>query len=141
MTGLTLKHPEIQREVPTVKVDLKQVREDVTDRVGKAAKEIGSDVADRVGRATKELTSTAQTTVRQQLPKRRSPSPWGIAAGALAGAVAVYLFDPQRGKARRATLVQWTNARVREGLRSINGLAGYSANRAAAFPQQMVSLK
>lgn len=72
-------------------VDLKQVRD---------------DVADRVGRAAKELTSNAQTTARKQLPKRRGFSFWGMAAGALAGAIVAYLFDPERGKGRRATLAQ-----------------------------------
>ena len=133
-------------------VDLKQVRGDVADRVGRAAKEIGSDVADRVGRAAKELgsgagnaarelTSTAESSVRSQLPKRRVVSPWTLAIGAVVGAVAAYLFDPQRGKARRATMAQWTAARVRRGAQSIAQLTRYSTNTASAFPQKMASLK
>ena len=121
-------------------VDLKHVRDDVADKVGRAAKDIGGDVADRVGRAAKELTSTAQIPVRKQLPKRRGPSPWAVTAGALLGALAVYLFDPQRGKSRRALLVQWTSARVREGVRSLNQLGRYSSSTAAALPQRMISL-
>ncbi|HEY9288165.1 MAG TPA: BON domain-containing protein [Candidatus Dormibacteraeota bacterium] len=109
-------------------VDLKQV------------KQVRDEVADRVGRAAKELTSTAQTTARKQLPKRRGASPLGIAAGALAGAAVVYLFDPQRGKARRAIVVQWTTARLRRGWRSIAQLTRYSTNTAGALPQRMVSL-
>jgi gas vesicle protein len=133
-------------------VDVKQVRDDVADRVGKAAKDIGADVAVRVGRAAKqlgsgagnaarELTSTAESSVRKQLPKRRGPSGWAIAAGALAGAFAVYLFDPERGKARRAIVVDWTSARLRRGIRSLNQLGRYSANTASAMPQRMISLK
>lgn len=117
-------------------VDLKQVRDDV----GRAAKDIGGDVANRVGRAAKELTNSAQTTARKQLPKRRGVSAWGIAAGALAGAIAVYLFDPERGKGRRAIVVQWTGARLREGWRSVGQLARYSSSTAGALPQRMVSL-
>jgi gas vesicle protein len=133
-------------------VDLKQVRDDVADRVGRAAKEIGSDMADRVGRAAKELgsgagsaarelTSTAESSVRNQLPKRRVVSPWTLAIGAFVGAAAAYLFDPQRGKARRTTLTQWTAARVRRGAQSLGQLTRYSTNTASAFPQKMVSLK
>lgn len=133
-------------------VDLKQVRDDVADRVGKAAKDIGTEVADRVGRAAKELgsgagsaarelTSTAESSVRKQLPKRRGPSGWAMVAGALAGALTVYLFDPQRGKARRAILVDWTSARLRRGVQSLNQLGRYSANTASAMPQRMISLK
>ena len=106
-------------------VDLKQVRD---------------DVADRVGRAAKELTSNAQTTVRKQVPKRRGFSFWGMAAGALAGAIVAYLFDPERGKGRRATLAQWSAARLRQGSRSVGQLTRYSSNSAAALPQRMVSL-
>jgi gas vesicle protein len=106
-------------------VDLKQVRD---------------DVADRVGRAAKELTNNAQTTARKQLPKRRGFSPWGLAAGALAGVAVAYLFDPERGKARRAQFAQWTTARIRDGSRSIAQLTRYSTNTAGALPKRMVSL-
>lgn len=145
--------------------DLKQIREDVAetvsraakdlgvdevaDKVARAAKEIGSDVADRVGRAAKELgqgagkaaselSSTAQESARKQLPKRRGTSPWAIVLGGVLGAIAVYLFDPQRGKARRALLVDWTTARLRRGARQANQLGRYTANMATG---KMVSLR
>lgn len=132
-------------------VDIKQVRDDVTERVGRAAKDIGSDVADRVGRAAKELgtgagnaarelTSTAQDSVNKRLPKRRVISPWTLAIGALVGAVAAYLFDPVRGKSRRAIAVDWTRARLRRGLRALNTLGRYSSKTAASLPPKMVQI-
>lgn len=107
-------------------VDLKQVRD---------------QVADRVGRAAKELTSNAQTTARKPLPKRRGFSFWGMATGALAGAIVAYLFDPERGKSRRAMLTQWSGARLRQGSRSLGQLTRYSSNAAGTLPQRMVSLR
>ena len=85
-------------------IDLKQVRDDVADRVGRAAKELGSGA----GSAARELAASAEdslnTQIRKQskaarsrLPKRSGPSPLTAITGALAGAAAVYFFDPQRG--------------------------------------------
>lgn len=146
-------------------IDLKQVREDVADRVSRAAKElgadevadrvaraaieIGSDVADRVGRAARELGAgagnaarelgaTAEQSVRKQLPKRRGTSPWAIITGVLIGGLLAYLFDPQRGKARRALLVDWTTARLRGGAQRAGQLGRYAGNTAAG---KMVNLQ
>lgn len=132
-------------------VDLKQVRNDVADRVGRAAKEIGSEMADRVGRAAKELgtgagqaahelTSTAQQSTRQQRPRRRGISPWTLAIGAAVGALTAYLLDPVRGKSRRAIAVDWTRAQLRRGMETVNRLGRYSSNTAAALPHRMVSI-
>ena len=132
-------------------VDLKQTRDEVADKVGRAAKDIGSDVADRVGRAAKELgtgagkaarelTSTAEQSIRKQLPKRRVMSPWAIISGAVAGALTVYFFDPERGRTRRAVFKDWSMARLRRGWRELNKLGRYSSTTASALPQKMVSL-
>lgn len=133
-------------------MDLKQTRDEVAERVSKAAKAIGADVADRVGRAAKELgtgagkvarelTSTAEESVLKQLPKRRTMSPWAIITGGLAGALTVYFFDPERGKTRRAVFKDWSAARLRRGWRELNKLSRYSSTTASALPQKMVRLQ
>ncbi len=61
--------------------------------------------------------------------------------GAIAGAAAVYFFDPQHGRARRAVLVEWSGARLRRGWRAVNQLGTRTGSRAAAFPQRMVQLR
>lgn len=146
-------------------IDLKQVRDDVADRmsraakelgaeevaerVARAAKEIGTDVADRVGRAAKELgagatsaarelSNTAQDSARKQLPKRRGISPWAIVTGALIGGVLAFLFDPERGKGRRALLVDWTSARLRRGVKSAGKFGQYAGKTVSG---RMVSLQ
>jgi BON domain len=138
--------------VPELKqADIKQMRDEVADRVGRAAKDIGTDVADRVGRAAKELgtgagnaarelTNTAQQSVRKQLPKRRVVSPWALVIGAAVGAAAAYLFDPVRGKSRRAIAADWSRARLRRGLRVINTFGRYSSQTVGALPQRTVRL-
>ena len=129
-------------------IDLKQVRDDVADRVGRAAKELGSGA----GSAARELAASAEdslnTQIRKQskaarsrLPKRSGPSPLTAITGALAGAAAVYFFDPQRGRARRAQFVDWSNARLRRGWRALNQLGAKTTSNAGAVPKRMVSLR
>jgi hypothetical protein len=129
-------------------VDLKQMRDEVADRVGRAAKELTSGA----GNAARELAATAEeslnTQIRKQtraagrrLPSRRGPSPLAVLAGAAAGAVAVYFFDPERGRARRTQLVDWSGARLRRGWSALNQLGARTGSNAAAFPQRMVSLR
>ena len=129
-------------------VDLKQVRDDVADRVSRAAKELGSGA----GNAARELGATAEeslntqirkqtTAARRRLPRRGGPSRLAILAGAAAGAVAVYFFDPERGRARRAQFIDWSGARLRRGWRALNQLGARTGATAAAFPQRMVSLR
>jgi hypothetical protein len=129
-------------------VDLKQVRDEVADRVTRAAKELGSGA----GNAARELGATAEeslnTQIRKQskVSKRRLPSRGGpgrlvALAGALTGAAAVYFFDPQQGRARRAQFVDWSGARLRRGWRAVNQLGSRAASNGAAFPQRMVSLR
>lgn len=129
-------------------VDLKQIRDDVVDRVGRAAKELGGGA----GNAARELAATAEESLNTQFrkqttaAKRRRPSRGGpgrlvVITGALAGAVAVYFLDPQHGRARRAQFVDWSGARVRRGWRALNQLGARTGSNAAAFPQRMVSLR
>lgn len=118
-------------------VDLKQVRDDVADRVGRAAREIGTGA----GKAARELTSTAEASVTKQLPKRRGASPWTLVVGALVGAAFAYLFDPEQGRSRRAVLIDWSGARLRRGINALGQFGRYSSNTAAALPQRMVSVR
>jgi hypothetical protein len=129
-------------------VDLKRVRDDVADRVSRAVKELGSGA----GNAARELGATAEeslntqirkqtTAARRRLPRRGGPSRLAVLAGAAAGAVAVYFFDPERGRARRAQFIDWSGARLRRGWRALNQLGARTGANAAAFPQRMVSLR
>ena len=129
-------------------IDLKQVRDDVADRVGRAAKELGSGA----GNAARELAASAEDSlntqirkqtraVRTRLPKRSGPSPLSVITGAVAGAIAVYFLDPQHGRARRAEFVDWSGARLRRGWHALNQLGTRTGSNAAAFPQRMVSLR
>jgi hypothetical protein len=135
--------------VPDLKqVDLKHVRDQVADRVGRAAKELGSGA----GNAARELAAPAAESLntqfrkqtraaRQRLPRRGGPSRLAAISGALAGAAAVYFFDPERGRARRAQFVDWSGARLRRGWRTLNQLGARTASNATAFPHKMVSLR
>jgi hypothetical protein len=135
--------------VPDLKqVDLKQVRDEVADRVGRAAKELSSGA----GNAARELTATAEESLtsqirkqskaaRTRLPGRRRRSPWPTITGAVAGALTVYFFDPERGRTRRALFIDWSGARLRRGGRALNGLLIRTGDSTAALPQRMVQLR
>ena len=141
--------PELKQVVPDLKqVDFKQVRDEVADRVGRAAKELGSGA----GNAARELSSSAEESVskqirkqaklaRNRMPTRRGPSRLPVLTGAIVGAAVVYLFDPEKGRTRRAILVDWVGARARRGWRTVNQLSARTGNSAAAFPQRMVQLR
>jgi hypothetical protein len=129
-------------------VDLKQVRDDVADRVGRAAKELGSGA----GNAARELASTAEESlntqfrsqtkaVRARLPRRGGPSPLAVISGAVAGAVTVYFLDPQRGRARRDQFADWLGARLHRARSALEQFGARTGSNAAAFPQRMVSLR
>ena len=130
-------------------LDLKQMRDDVADRVGRAAKELGRGA----GNAARELAATAEESLNTQLrnnqakaarvrlPRRGGPSPLTVITGALAGAVAVYFLDPQRGRARRAQFVDWSGARLRRARGALEQLKMRTGSSAAPFPQRMVSLR
>jgi hypothetical protein len=129
-------------------VDLKQVRDDVADRVGRAAKELGTGA----GNAARELGASAEESItrqvrkqakmaRKRLPRRSGPTRLSALSGAIAGAAAVYFFDPERGRARRALAIDWSRARLRRGWRAINHFSKQTSSSAAAFPQRMVQLR
>jgi hypothetical protein len=140
-------------------VDLKQVRDEVADRVGRAAKELGSgagqaarELGSGAGNAARELAATAEESPNTQIRKqtraarrrasaRGGPARLAVLAGAAAGAVAVYFFDPERGRARRTQFVDWSGARLRRGWRALNQVGARTGSNAAAFPQRMVSLR
>jgi hypothetical protein len=129
-------------------VDLKQVRDEVADRVGRAAKELSSGA----GNAARELGASAEESIstqirkqaklaRNRMPRRGGPTRLSVLTGAIAGAAAVYFFDPERGRARRAMLSDWVGARVRRGWRTVNEISARTGSSAAAFPQRMVQLR
>lgn len=129
-------------------VDLKQVRDEVADRVGRAAKELTSGA----GNAARELGESAEQSIatqirkqsklaRNRMPRRGGPSRVSVLTGAIAGAAAVYFFDPERGRARRALAADWLGARVRRGWAAVNKLGARTSSSAAAFPQRMVQLR
>jgi len=135
--------------VPELKqVDLKQVRDDVADRVGRAAKELGTGA----GNAARELTATAEESIssqirkqskaaRKRLPSRRGRSTWPMISGAIAGALTVYFFDPERGRARRALFIDWSGARLRRGQRALDQVVKRTGDSASTLPQRMVRLQ
>lgn len=126
-------------------VDLKQVRDEVADRVARAAKELGSGA----GNAARELAASAEESLNTQIRKqtkasrtrRSGPSRLSVITGALVGAIAVYFFDPQHGRARRAQFVGWSGARLRRGWHAVNQMGLQTRSNAAALPQRMVSLR
>lgn len=129
-------------------VDLKQIRDDVADRVGRAAKELGSGA----GNAARELGASAEESIstqigkqaklaRNRMPRRGGPGQLPVLTGAIAGAAAVYFFDPERGHARRAMLADWVGAQLRRGWHTVNQLGTRTSSSAAAFPQRMVQLR
>jgi hypothetical protein len=116
--------------------------------VSRAVKELGSGA----GNAARELGATAEESLntqirkqtraaRRRLPRRGGPSPLAVLAGAAAGAVAVYFFDPERGRARRAQFIDWSGARLRQGWRALDQIRAQTTSNAATFPQKMVSLR
>lgn len=135
--------------VPELKqVDLKQVRDDVADRVGRAAKELGTGA----GNAARELTATAEESIssqirkqskaaRKRLPSRRGRSTWPMISGAIAGALTVYFFDPERGRTRRAQFMDWSGARLRRGQRALDQVVKRTGDSASTLPQRMVRLQ
>jgi len=129
-------------------VDLKQVRDQVADRVGRAAKELSSGA----GNAARELGASADESVstrirkqaglaRNRVPRRGASTRLSILTGAIVGAAAAYLFDPERGRARRAMLADRVGAQLRRGWRAANRISARTSASAAAFPQRMVQLR
>jgi hypothetical protein len=135
--------------VPDLKqVDLTKVRDEVADRVGRAAKELGSGA----GNAARELGASAEESIskqirkqaklpRNRMPRRGAPPRLSLLTGAIVGAAAAYLFDPERGRARRARLGERMGAQLRRSWRTVNQLRARTSNSATAFPQRMVQLR
>jgi BON domain-containing protein len=136
-----------------VALDVKQVTEQVTERLGKAAKQLSSgagnaakELSSGAGNAARELTNTADKSINKSIRKpwpgqRRGTGRWTLILGAAVGAVAVYFFDPERGKTRRAQFIDWTGARVRRGWRSVNQLTREAQSNAGGLSQRMISLR
>lgn len=119
-------------------VDLKQVREEVSDRLGRAAKELSTGASS----ATRELRNTAEVGVRKRAPgRRRGPSAVSVMGGAISGAIVAYFLDPQRGPARRARFVDWSHAQIRRGKDSLDRLSALGSTTVAALPQRVVKLR
>jgi osmotically-inducible protein OsmY len=141
--------PDLKQVVPDLKqVDLKQVRDEVVDRVGRAAKELGTGA----GNAARELGASAEESIstqirkqtklaRNRMPRRSGPTRVSILTGAAVGAAAAYFFDPERGRTRRALFADWAGSRARRGWRALNQFSSRTSNTAAAFPQRMVQLR
>lgn len=129
-------------------VDLKQVRDEVADRVARAAKELTSGA----GNAARELTATAEESLssqirkqtkaaRKRMPAQRRRSLLPMITGAIAGALTVYFFDPERGRARRAQFIDWSGARLRRGQRAVEQLLSRTGDSAASLPARMIRLQ
>ena len=69
--------------------------------------QLGKTVADARGRVSRRDTST------------RPSALWAVLGGVIAGVLGAMLLDPQRGKARRAQIVDQGAAAVRRGLRGM----------------------
>ena len=123
-------------------VDLKRVRDDVTDRVSRALSELGAGA----GNAARELAVSAENPVNTQTRKpkrnkRRRPSPISVISGAVAGAIAVYFLDPERGHARRDQFIKWSGTQVRRARAQMDQLRHRTGANVAPFPQRTVSLR
>jgi hypothetical protein len=123
-------------------VDLKQVRDEVADRVGRALSELGTGA----GNVARELAASAQDALSTQTRKpvrrsRRGPSPVAVISGAVAAAIAVYFLDPERGRARRDQFVSWSGSRLRLARHALDQLRERTASSAASFPLRSVSLR
>lgn len=132
-------------------LDMKQVTEQVTERLGKAAKQLSSGAGNAVkeltggaGNAARELTNTADKSIKRSTPwprRRRGTAPWTVIVGVVVGAVAVYFLDPERGRTRRAQFIDWTGARFRRGWSSVNQLTREAQSNAGGLSQRMISLR
>ena len=139
---------KVREAMAKTQTDLKRVSDEVADRVGRAAKELGTGA----GHAARELTATAEESIgsqirkqtkaaRKRLPTRHGPSTWSVIAGAIGGAVTVYFFDPERGRARRAVFIDWSGARLRRGRRALVQVLKQTSESASTLPQRMVRLQ
>lgn len=70
-------------------------------------------------------------------PADRMKAPALVAAGAVAGATAVYFLDPQQGRERRAKARQRTAALTRRGLATARTLGIRTANRTRGVAHEM----
>ncbi len=124
------------------KVDLKHVRDDVADRVSRALSELGTGA----GKAARELAVSAEDAVDTQTRKpernkRGGPSPISVISGAVAGAIAVYFLDPERGRARRDQFITWSGTQLRRARAQVDQLRRRTGANVAPFPQRTVSLR
>ena len=123
-------------------VDLKQLRDDVADRVNRAARELGTGA----GNAARELAVSAEDAVNTPTPKPEQkkpsgPSPISVISGAVAGAIAAYFLDPERGRARRHQFIEWSGTQLRRARAQIDQLRQRAGANVAPFPQRTMSLR
>ena len=123
-------------------VDLKQVRDDVADRVSRALSELGTGARN----AARELAASPEPAPNIQTRKpgqdtRGGPSPIAVISGAVAGAIAVYFLDPERGRARREQVVTWSGAQLRRARAQLDKLRLRTGSNVSPFPQRTVSLR
>ena len=112
-------------------------------------KQLIQKVATTVAKATTQLSQRQQTNalrkqenaLRRHRATRRSSRPLLVIAGAIAGALTIYFFDPERGRARRGRVIDWSGARLRRGWHSLNQLRQRASSDVTALPQKMISLR
>lgn len=104
-------------------------------------REAAAKTAERVTEGVMRGADIKPVDIKQPPLRRRGPSTWSVITGAVAGALTVYFFDPERGRVRRAFLVEWSSARLRRGRRALDKVWKRTGDSAAMLPLRMVRLQ